>query len=249
MTASRTLKCSLSSAVLCLMKVFITPAAILNVFCLSVCLSLRHLFGCFIFYTHWPVSPTPPTLSVPLYTHPSLTTSPLGFVILPPSPPFLIIFTASCCSLHFPTVRFPPFVSSLFSPLHIYPFHPHSLLIFLPFCPCRSLWHPQSCTFQNIPHLSCLTPILSRWKCWSCPWHSGWKRSKLAFRRDMMRHDSDERQLVWVRALTRCWPCGFNILSPCSYLYINASSSKFHLIHIPSVTPFVLASPCAQMPT
>lgn len=143
MTASRTLKCSLSSAVLCLMKVFITPAAILNVFCLSVCLSLWHLFGCFIFYTHWPVSPTPPTLSVPLYTHPSLTTSPLGFVILPPSPPFPILFTPPLFLPHcflllpsFPTCPFPPpsflpcshpFISTL-SILTLYSFFCHPAL-------------------------------------------------------------------------------------------------------------------------
>lgn len=36
--------------------------------CPSVCLSVtcRHLFGFLIFYPQWPVSPTPPTLSLPL---------------------------------------------------------------------------------------------------------------------------------------------------------------------------------------
>lgn len=41
---------------------------------------------------------------------------------------------------------------------------------------------------------------------------------------------------------------GFHILTPHFYLYISASSSKFHHSHIPSVTHFVPASPSAQTP-
>lgn len=102
-------------------------AATLNVFCLSDCLSQRHLFGCYIFYTHWPVSPPPPlpfSLS-PFSTPPCLTVSPLGLAVLPPHPSFFqlsllhpsFFITASCCSLYFPPVRSP-------APPALIPSHP-----------------------------------------------------------------------------------------------------------------------------
>lgn len=118
------------------------PAATLNVFWLSDCLSHRHLFGCYIFYTHWPVSPPPPLpLSLsPFSTPPCLTVSPLGLAVLPPHPFFFqlsllhpsFFIAASCCSLYFPPVRSP-------APPALIPSHPplfflSAFFFFLPRC-------------------------------------------------------------------------------------------------------------------
>lgn len=51
-----------------------------------------------------------------------------------------------------------------------------------------------------------------------------------------------------VDAPSRCWTWGFIVLSLCIYLYINAFSSKFHLNHIPSVTPRAQIPPHTQSP-
>lgn len=106
----------------------------------SVCLTLRHLFGCFIFYTHWPVSPsTPPTPTVPLYTHPSLTISPSGFHHSAACPPFFQLSWLLPTSSQLPAApitshlsTFHPFVSSLLSSLHIsqFPSKLFTLLLF-----------------------------------------------------------------------------------------------------------------------
>lgn len=87
--------------------------------CPSVCLSVtcRHLFGFLIFYPQWPVSPTPPTLSLPLapvcpWPLPLWVTSffftvslyQLSLLLLPT----FFLTAASHCSLHFPPVPFPP---------------------------------------------------------------------------------------------------------------------------------------------
>lgn len=250
MTVSHTLKGSLSTTGLGLMEVFITLAAMPNVFRLSACLPFRHLFGCFIFYTHWPVSPTPPSHSLCPPLHPTMLDHfPSGFryssLLVPLFP---IIFTPPLslprCFLLlplFPTCPFPPCSPS-------FPSTSSTFTLYSLFCRSahRSPWHPQPCTFQYFPRLSCPSLPFSRWKCWLCPWRTHWRRSKLAFGRSMMRFDGDGRQLVRLGAGTRCRTCGFNIQRPCSYLFIDVSSSKFHLIHIPSVTPIVLASPCAH---
>lgn len=180
-----------------LMKVPVANAAILNVFCLSVWL----VDTCLGASSYTLTDLSPPPIPPPHPTHPSLTTSPLGFVILPRSPPSPIIFpppsfflTASYCSLHFPPVHFPPFVSPLFSLLHIHTLRPHSLLIFLPLLfifisPIRHLSNPSPSPLPD-------PPVLPRWKYWSCPWHISWRRLKLAFSREVMRHATDGRQLV-----------------------------------------------------
>lgn len=133
----QTLRTSLSLAIPYLMKVVVSPVAILNVFCLSVSVCL--VDTC-LGYTSCTVTdlspPTPPSLS-PLCTHPSLTTSPLGFVILPRCPRFPIIFTPPLFPPHcflllpsFPTCPFPPFSSSPLSPFS-YPLFPLFLIFLL----------------------------------------------------------------------------------------------------------------------
>lgn len=208
---------------------------ILSVWFLDTCLGVSS-------FTLTDLSPHPPlplSLSpfTPIHSWPF---PPLGFIILPPCPPFFQLSWLLPTSSQLPAApitshlsTFHPFVSSLLSSLYISHF-PSKLLNLL--------------LFYLAVHGDMVPSVLSRWKCWSCPWHLGWKRLKLAFKRGLMRHDSDGHQLAlaggWV-----LWPgVDMWLYYPCSYIYINAFSSKFYLIHIPSVTPFVLASPCADTP-
>lgn len=97
----------------------------------SVCLSGSLLDICLgvLSYTHWPASPpTPPTLSVPLCTHPSLSSSPWvsSFSLPVPLSPNCInssplFFLTASCYHQFPPVHVsPPFVQSMFPFPHLH---------------------------------------------------------------------------------------------------------------------------------
>lgn len=120
------------------MKVLLTAAAILNVFCLSAWL-VDTCFGLPSFtLTDLSLPPTPPT--PPHHIHPSLTTTPLGFVIPPLLSPFPNYLFSSPLSP--PLLPAAPFISHL----SIFSFHAPDSFIFTSF-------HSHSTHFSLIPPL------------------------------------------------------------------------------------------------
>lgn len=163
--------------VLSYLMMLVAPDAMLNVFCLSASLSLR-LSVCDLQTLVWVFNLLPSVTCLP---HPShsltaprtrlpLTTSSLGYLILLHCLPVPIIFTPPphflphCCFPllpSFPTCPVSPFVSS---PLWI----PPSSLFPLPAQNATQYLNHPFLSFHEHP-----PPVFSRWKCWSCPWHTG----------------------------------------------------------------------------
>lgn len=218
------------------------PAATLNVFCLSDCLSHRRLFGCYIFYTHWPVSPPPPLpLSLsPFSTPPCLTVSPLGLAVLPPHPSFFqlsllhpsFFIAASCCSLYFPPVRSP-------APPALIPSHP-PLFFCLPF-----FFLPRCSFLKPMPFFKHYFSLQMKMLVMSMAVRLEEIEAGLQEWCDeasMM--DVDGRRPLSVGALTWCLTHRFNI--PISLrLHLYQCLLRLSFISLPPKYLFVLASPCA----
>lgn len=219
--------CSLSSPVMCLMEMPINLAAILNVFCLSVCLTRRHLFGFSILYTHWPVSPTLPLSLPPSSIHDHF---PSGFRHSPSLSPFSnYLYSSPLSSSLVPTAPFifhlsvfSPFVSSLFPLPHIHPFHPHSLLIFLQLFMTFNLLIPNPAPFKTFPIFPALFPDEDAGHVHGTQTGGDWGWPSGGMWWSMTVTDVN----FSLGAFSRSWTWGFNILTPCPHLYHSASFSS-----------------------
>lgn len=208
------------------------PPATLNVFCLSDSPSYRHLFGCSVFYTRWPVSaplPNPHSPCPPFAPPPRLTVSPLGVAALSPHPSFSNYLSSTplslpgCCLLLplFPTCPFPTHPLLLLSPLALIPSRPHLIfvcavfILFFNLHPSLSFKHESPC---SSPQMKMLVMSMAL---------------RLEESETTLQDEPSGCDEAWqgdvrpTAAAARCLTPGFKILDACGCICICGSSSWF----------------------